>query len=110
MQKSEEIRKMLGVSRAEFSRRYHIPIRTLEEWDGGNRNPPEYVMEALERVVKEDIAYSKWVGNHYKLDGEEFVIKDYKDMNFILESNDKIVKYTPDELAELFLKGELVIL
>lgn len=31
------------VSRAEFSRQYGIPNRTLQDWDYGNRNPPEYV-------------------------------------------------------------------
>lgn len=31
------------VSRAEFSRQYNIPIRTLQDWDLGNRNAPEYV-------------------------------------------------------------------
>lgn len=30
-------------SRAEFSRQYNIPIRTLQDWDLGNRNAPEYV-------------------------------------------------------------------
>ena len=54
MAKSEEIRKILGISRAEFSRRYHIPSRTLEDWDKGISNPPEYVLELLERVVRED--------------------------------------------------------
>lgn len=54
MTDSERIRKMLGVSRAEFSRRYHIPIRTLEDWDKGKFEPPRYVTELLERVVRED--------------------------------------------------------
>ena len=31
------------VSRAEFSRRYGIPVRTLQDWDLGNRSAPEYV-------------------------------------------------------------------
>ena len=56
MTDSERIRKMLGVSRAEFGRRYHIPIRTLEDWDAGKNKPPVYVIELLERVVKEDMA------------------------------------------------------
>ena len=51
---SKEIRAILGISRAEFSRRYHIPPRTLEDWDKGISNPPVYVLELLERVVKED--------------------------------------------------------
>lgn len=32
-----------GVSRTEFSRQYGIPNRTLQDWDYGNRNSPEYV-------------------------------------------------------------------
>ena len=50
----KEIREYLGVSRAEFSRRYHIPTRTLDDWEKGKRTPPPYVVELLERVVKED--------------------------------------------------------
>lgn len=54
MTDSERIRKLLGVSRAEFSRRYGIPPRTLEAWDKGERTPPPYVVTLLERVVRED--------------------------------------------------------
>lgn len=49
-----EIRAILGVSRAEFSRRYGIPVTTLERWDAGQNSPPEYVLRLLERVVRED--------------------------------------------------------
>ncbi len=51
---SLRIRKILGISRAEFGRRYHIPIRTLEDWDRGLKTPPVYVVELLERAVLED--------------------------------------------------------
>lgn len=51
---SREIRAILGISRAEFSRRYGIPIRTLEEWDSGRHMAPDWVMTLLERVVRED--------------------------------------------------------
>ena len=59
MTESERIRKMLGVSRAEFSRRYGIPVRTLESWDWGDREPADWVIKLLERVVTEDIENSK---------------------------------------------------
>lgn len=36
------------VSRAEFSRNYSIPIRTLEDWDSGNREMPIYVKTLLD--------------------------------------------------------------
>lgn len=51
---SREIRKILGISRAEFSRRYGIPARTLENWDNETRIPPDWVLDLLERVVRED--------------------------------------------------------
>lgn len=51
---SKEIRALLGISRAEFSRRYGIPIRTLESWDAEVRKPPAWLMKLLERVVRED--------------------------------------------------------
>lgn len=52
--KINEIRKQSGLSRAEFSRRYNIPVRTLEDWESEKRKCPEYVSELLERVVSED--------------------------------------------------------
>lgn len=52
--RSEEIRGLLGVSRAEFSRRYKIPVRTLEDWDAGKRVPPDWTLDLLERVVRAD--------------------------------------------------------
>ena len=54
MERSEEIRAILGISRVAFSRKYNIPLRTLEDWDAGKKNPPDYVLNMLERVVNED--------------------------------------------------------
>lgn len=47
-----EMRSYIGVSRAEFSRRYSIPLRTLESWEAGVRTPPEYVLDLLEESVR----------------------------------------------------------
>lgn len=52
---SVEVRGLLGISRAEFSRRYGIPVRTLEDWDSGKRVPAAWTMALLERVVREDL-------------------------------------------------------
>lgn len=52
----KEIREKSGLSRAEFSRRYNIPVRTLEDWESNKRKCPEYVTELLCRSVSEDTA------------------------------------------------------
>ena len=51
---SVEIRALSGLGRAAFSRKYGIPIRTIEDWDAGTTHPPEWVMALLERAVRED--------------------------------------------------------
>jgi len=49
-----EIRTLSGLTQQAFSEKYGIPKRSIENWEGGKRTPPEYVINLLERVVKED--------------------------------------------------------
>ena len=50
-----EMRLELGDTQSEFAERYHIPFRTIQNWETGVRRPPEYVVNLLERQVKEDL-------------------------------------------------------
>lgn len=50
----KEIREYSGLSRAEFSRVYGIPVRTLEDWESGKRTAPPYMVNMLKRIVIED--------------------------------------------------------
>lgn len=54
MKTIKEIRSITGLSQTAFGERYHIPMRTIQNWEGGQRECPEYVRLLLERVVKED--------------------------------------------------------
>lgn len=50
-----EIRKLTGLSRPKFAERYHIPYRTLQSWELGDRECPEYVLELLRFKVEHDV-------------------------------------------------------
>lgn len=54
----QEIRKMTGLSIVNFAYKYHIPYRTVENWEAKSekqrRECPRYVLELLERAVRED--------------------------------------------------------
>ena len=50
------IRKRSGLSQAKFAEKYGIPKRTLENWEQGSRECPEYLVKLLDRVVGEDFA------------------------------------------------------
>ena len=55
----KDIRSMAGISRAEFSRKYSIPYRTVQDWENGKGNAPVYVKDLLERAVREDFLEEK---------------------------------------------------
>ena len=54
----KDIRLMTGLSARAFGEKYHIPTRTIENWEMGVRSCPVYVLELLERAVKEDFKHS----------------------------------------------------
>ena len=49
-----EIRALTGLSAQKFGDKYHIPLRTLQNWEFEVRQAPIYVVELLERAVRED--------------------------------------------------------
>lgn len=74
---SEIMREDARLSRAAFSRKYNIPVRTLEAWASGDREAPDYVIDLLGRAVYSDILkgraifYVYTIGKHEEwLDGE----------------------------------------
>lgn len=47
------IRKKAGMTQVRFAEKYGIPKRTLESWEMGERTPPEYIVNLLEKIEKE---------------------------------------------------------
>lgn len=56
MKKIKEIRKMTGLSQAKFSKKYNVPVRTLQNWEAGKNSPPLYVIELLEFKIMQDFS------------------------------------------------------
>lgn len=50
-----EMRTALGETQGEFAARYHIPFRTIQNWEAGLRNPPDYILDLLESRVLTDL-------------------------------------------------------
>ena len=55
----KKVREDLRMNRTEFSQYMGIPLRTLEEWEAGRRQMPDYVLRLIiyytkvERLLKE---------------------------------------------------------
>lgn len=56
-----EMRTSLGNTQGEFAARYNIPFRTVQNWEAGVRNPPEYIMALLESRVRADLVNRRTV-------------------------------------------------
>lgn len=49
------LRNESGLSMKEFADHVGIPLRTIEDWEAGKRNPPAYVLNLIEFWVKHEI-------------------------------------------------------
>lgn len=108
--KIKEIRKYSGLTQDAFSKKYNIPKRTLEGWESGKRNPPEYVLMLLERVVQEDSEGEKNNMKKYEImkNSAEFNWKHRKEITTGCTMDDvepeKIAEFKKLEEAEEELK------
>lgn len=50
----KDIRQLTGLSQSKFADRYKIPLRTLQDWECGRREPAVYFVLLLERCVRQD--------------------------------------------------------
>ena len=55
IQSIKEIRQLTGLSQTKFAEKYQIPLRTLQDWEAGRREPAEYLVALLERAVRADV-------------------------------------------------------
>jgi putative transcriptional regulator len=51
---AKEIRELTDLPRVRFCEKYGIPLRTMENWEAGARQAPQYILDLLERAVRED--------------------------------------------------------
>ena len=56
-----EMRNRLGETQSEFAERYHIPFRTIQNWEVGARVPPAYIKSLLEDRVRADLVNRRTV-------------------------------------------------
>lgn len=56
-----EMRAKMGDTQSEFSARYNIPFRTIQNWESGVRTPPEYMIDLLEQRITKDLTNRKTI-------------------------------------------------
>lgn len=68
----KKIREELGMNRTEFSHYMEIPLRTLEEWEAGRRQMPDYVLRLISYYTKmQRLLVEKEIDLGDEIDAEE---------------------------------------
>lgn len=50
----KELRTACGMTQKAFAEYFSIPKRSIENWEGGTRNAPEYLIELMEYKLKNE--------------------------------------------------------
>lgn len=50
-----ELCAQYGLGATALSRRFGIPIRTVENWMGRERTPPDYVVRMMKKILKNNL-------------------------------------------------------
>ena len=61
MQTIKDICTEYNITQTELSKRFGIPLRTVQDWYAGRRTPPDYVVNMIVAIIERDA----------KEDGEE---------------------------------------
>lgn len=47
-----ELRQKTGLSQSKFANRFHLNVRTVQQWEQGTRKTPDYVIWLIARVIE----------------------------------------------------------
>lgn len=50
----KKLRADTKMSQGKFAAYFEMPVRTLQDWEQGRYNPPEYVVKMMERILNND--------------------------------------------------------
>lgn len=48
----KDLRLKVGMSQHKFADHFGIPIGTVKAWEQGRRNPPSYVVDMMEKILR----------------------------------------------------------
>lgn len=51
MKTIKELCTEYGLGQTELARRFNIPVRTIQNWHAGVRNPPDYVVSMMDELL-----------------------------------------------------------
>jgi len=71
MKTIKELCTEYGMGQTELARRFGIPVRTIQNWHAGVRNPPGYVVNMMDELLKaEELRKPKELKQMQEIEGK----------------------------------------
>ena len=70
----KEIRQASGMNLTQFSEYFGIPYRTIQHWEQGTRQCPEYLLELIQYKLNTEPYVQRTVPKGYKLEAGKLVL------------------------------------
>lgn len=91
----KEFRQAARMTQKGFSEYLNIPVRTIQDWEGKRRNPPQYLVELVEyKIKKEKLNMKKYL----QINEMRFELNNGEEITSIQVEKDviRIEGFTPD--------------
>ena len=50
----KELRLATGMNQTAFAKYFEIPLRTVQDWEGNRRTPPEYLVKLMQYKLEKE--------------------------------------------------------
>lgn len=61
----KELRESLKLSQSQFANKFNMPVKTIQSWESGIRNPPKYVLIMMLRICELEAEIAE-ISDHIK--------------------------------------------
>ena len=106
--KMADLRLLTGLSQHQFAQKYHINVRTIQNWEQGISTPPDYVIKSLYRLIseldyKDEFVQNVW-SDTYQIGGKMFLLKNncYMLIFYIKDALHCRILEKKERIADLF--------
>lgn len=64
----KELRVLTGLSQSKFAEKFNIPVKTIQNWEIGQRNPAPYIPDLIEKILRleAELSENKMKGDNFE--------------------------------------------
>ena len=104
----KELRENLGLSQSKFAERFYLSVRTLQNWEQGYRETPEYVIKLIEKIIESEVMNMEYKKAYIGQDDID-ELKDIQNKIIQIKSGREDINILHSNLDNLLILTEILL-